>query len=173
MVYIDGERCTGCGVCVEVCPTSAIRLVEDIVGRHAQIDRAVCRECQACIQVCPEEAIRVEAEPAVEGALVLAEPGPVQVKTGLRELQPARSALRALAWLGPALAFAGREIVPRVAASLLDAWDRRASGSTSGLRAPDAPVSAAGSVGSGQQPTPGLRGAGGRRHRWRSGRGTW
>jgi hypothetical protein len=33
-------------------------------------------------------------------------------------------------WLGPALAFVGREIVPRLAASLLDAWDRRTSRST-------------------------------------------
>jgi NAD-dependent dihydropyrimidine dehydrogenase PreA subunit len=167
MVYIDSERCTGCGACVEVCPTGAIRLVEDITGRRAQIDRAVCRECQACIQVCPEEAIRVEAEPAVEGELVLAEPGTVQVKTRLPEPQPARPALRALAWLGPALAFVGREIVPRVAASLLDAWDRRASGPTPTLRVPDDSTS----VRSARQSTPGLPGTGSGRYRWRRGRG--
>jgi hypothetical protein len=114
-----------------------------------------------------------ESEQIVEGELVAAEPRSVSVSLQPKAVRPARPIPKALTLMGAALAFAGREIVPRVAASLLDAWDRRASGSTSGLRAPDAPVSAAGSVGSGQQPTPGLRGAGGRRHRWRSGRGTW
>jgi NAD-dependent dihydropyrimidine dehydrogenase PreA subunit len=167
MVYIDRERCTGCGACVEVCPSGAIRLVEGITGRYAEVNQALCRECQACEQVCPEEAIRVEAEPAIEGELVLAEPGTVQVKTRLREPQPARPVLRALAWLGPALAYVGREIVPRVAASLLDARDRRASSSTSTLRVPDDSVS----VRSARQSTPSLSGTGGRQYRWRRGRG--
>ena len=172
MVYIDSERCTGCGACVEVCPAGAIWLVEDISGCHAEIDQAKCQECQACMQVCPEEAIRVEAELAVEGELVPAEPKSVQVKTRLPEPRPA---LRALAWLGPALAFVGREIVPRVAASLLDAWDRRASGLTPTLRGPDDSVSARPA----RQPMPSdgnyrrLPGAGGRRHHWRRGRGRW
>jgi len=166
MVYIDSERCTGCGACVEVCPPGAIRLVEDITGRCAEVDRAICQECQACLEVCPEEAIRVEAEPAIEGELVAAEPRAGQVNVGLQEPRPARPTLRALAWLGPALAYVGREIVPRVAASLLDAWDRRASGPTSTLGVPDDSTS----VRSARQSTPSLPGSGGGRYRWRRGR---
>jgi NAD-dependent dihydropyrimidine dehydrogenase PreA subunit len=169
MVYIDSERCTGCGACVEVCPTGAIQLAGDAARRYAEIHRAACRECRACIQVCPAGAIQVGAEPAVKGELVLAQPGTVQEKTRLRELQPVRPALTALAWAAPVLAFVGHEIVPRVAASLLDVWDRRASGSTATLRVPDDPV-AARSV---RQPAPSPRGAGRRRHRWRGGQGRW
>jgi len=173
MVHIDGERCTGCGACVEVCPTGAIQVVEDEIGPRAQIDQALCRECQACMEACPEEAISVEAEPAIEGELVPARPQTVQVKTRLPEPQPVRPALRALSWLGPALAYVGREIVPRVAASLLDAWDRRSSGPASTLRMPGDSLS----VPSSQQPSLSggnqrrLPGTGGGQYRWRRGRG--
>jgi len=112
-----------------------------------------------------------ESEQIVGGEVVAAEPRSVSVSPQAKAVQPTRRIPRALTLMGAALAFAGREIVPRVAASLLDAWDRRAGGATSGLRAPDEAVSAMRSVGSGRQPTPGLRGAGGRQHRWRSGRG--
>jgi hypothetical protein len=112
-----------------------------------------------------------ESDQVVEGELVAAEPRSVSVSPKPKAVQPTRPVPRALTLVGAALASAGREIVPRVAAFLLDAWDRRASVSTPGLRASDEAVSAMRSVGSGQQPTPGLRGASGRRHRWRSGQG--
>jgi hypothetical protein len=112
-----------------------------------------------------------ESEQIIEGELVAAEPRSVSVSPQSRAVQPTRPVPKALTLMGAALAFAGREIVPRVVASLLDAWDRRASGATSGLRAPDEAISAMRNAGSGQQPTPGLGGAGGRRHRWWGGRG--
>jgi len=65
-VWIDGERCTGCGVCVEVCPVGAITLLD---GR-AHVDEAACTGCGACLGVCPEDAI----QPVVEGELVTATP---------------------------------------------------------------------------------------------------
>jgi hypothetical protein len=114
-----------------------------------------------------------ESEQIVGGELVAAEPRSVSVGTQSKPVQTTRPIPRALTLVGAALAFAGREIVPRLAASLLDAWDRRASGATSGLYAPDDAVSATRSAGSGQQPTPGLRGAGGRRHRRWGTRGRW
>lgn len=162
MIYIDSERCTGCGDCVEVCPDGAIWLAEDITRRYAEIDQSLCRACQACIEVCPEGAIRVETEAEVEGELVSTEPNAVQAKARPQELQPVQPALKALAWLGPALAFVGREIVPRVAALLLDAWDRRASDRISTPRRPGDAISV-------QQLMSGRLGAGGRRHRWRGG----
>jgi len=125
MVYVDSERCTGCGACVEVCPTGAVRLVEGETGRYAEIDQRECRSCEACVEVCPEDAIMSEVELTIEGEPVQEETKLVPLEPQPRELRPVRPMPKALTWLGAALVFAAREIVPRVAVSLLDAWDRR------------------------------------------------
>jgi ferredoxin len=131
MIVVDTERCTGCGACVEACPTGAIRLVESETGSYAEVDQQECQNCEACLEACPEKAIMSQVGPAIEGELVQVEAKPVPVKPQPRQVRSVRPVPRALALLGAALAFAGREIVPRVAASLLDAWDRRASRPTS------------------------------------------
>ena len=62
-VYVDTAHCTGCGVCVEVCPTGAIRLVDGETGRYAEVRQSECRGCEVCVEACPEGAIsRVERE---------------------------------------------------------------------------------------------------------------
>ena len=52
-VNIDKGKCIGCGVCVEVCPTDALSLEDDI----AVCDADLCVDCGVCIPECPEEAI--------------------------------------------------------------------------------------------------------------------
>jgi ferredoxin len=53
---IDKEKCTGCGDCVEECPSEAIKMV----GDKAEIDAAACIDCGVCIDACPVEAITLE-----------------------------------------------------------------------------------------------------------------
>ncbi|MEJ2730479.1 MAG: 4Fe-4S binding protein [Deltaproteobacteria bacterium] len=54
---IDKEVCTGCGICVERCPTDAIVLNADNV---AQRDESACLGCGVCSHFCPEEAISLQ-----------------------------------------------------------------------------------------------------------------
>ena len=47
------RKCTGCGVCVEVCPLEATSLNDD----KAIIDEDTCTECGLCVDECPNDAI--------------------------------------------------------------------------------------------------------------------
>lgn len=50
---VDKEKCTGCGLCIDVCPVEAIELDDDI----AKVDEDTCTDCGACVDECPNEAI--------------------------------------------------------------------------------------------------------------------
>jgi electron transport complex protein RnfB len=52
---IDGDKCIGCGNCLERCPVGAIFLEE-----IAKVDRNLCLGCGLCASICPEEAIRLK-----------------------------------------------------------------------------------------------------------------
>jgi len=123
LITIDAERCTGCGACMEVCPTGALYLVDG----KATVDGALCRECEACLAICPTAAITLTARQGAVAEPVRVparrpEPEVVQVRT-----QPTLVPLRArvLPVVGAALAWVGREILPQMADVLLDSLDRR------------------------------------------------
>ncbi|MDD5084814.1 MAG: 4Fe-4S binding protein [Candidatus Omnitrophica bacterium] len=48
----DKNKCTGCGVCVDICPVGAIK----IIGEKAVISND-CIDCGMCVGSCPSEAI--------------------------------------------------------------------------------------------------------------------
>lgn len=52
-IFIDTDRCTGCGECVSTCPQNAIALHNNL----AVIDQQKCDQCAACLPVCPQSAI--------------------------------------------------------------------------------------------------------------------
>jgi NAD-dependent dihydropyrimidine dehydrogenase PreA subunit len=55
---LDIKLCTGCGMCIRVCPHHVFGLN----GSFARIvDRDACMECGACARNCPAEAISVDA----------------------------------------------------------------------------------------------------------------
>jgi len=49
---VDKDKCKGCGLCVDECPTGAIELND-----YAHVDEDICTECGTCIEVCPNNAI--------------------------------------------------------------------------------------------------------------------
>lgn len=131
MISINLERCSGCGACVEVCPTGAVYLVDG----KAVVDQKLCRDCPAvaagdtaiCITACPMEAITLDTQTdsVSESHRALTprpEPQVIHVKT-----QPAPVSLRTslILIIGGALAWAGREIVPRLAEYFLYSMERR------------------------------------------------
>jgi len=54
---IDEEKCMGCGVCVEVCPYGAMKLVEKNGKKVAENVPAACKGCGACGSSCIHKAI--------------------------------------------------------------------------------------------------------------------
>lgn len=117
VMWIDAERCTGCGACIEVCPVGAIALVDDV----ARVDDKTCTGCEACLDVCPEDAIR----PVVEGQLVRAEDQVVERRRAEERLAPVVDRRRSLVeTAGPAVAAIGVGLVARVADALVQAVGR-------------------------------------------------
>ena len=53
MIYVDEERCLGCGICARVCPNGAIQ----IEGGLAIVNHEQCSLCEACVNACPQQAI--------------------------------------------------------------------------------------------------------------------
>jgi len=121
MLYVDVDRCSGCGVCVDVCPSGATSVQDG----KASITQALCDQCEACANSCPEGAILSVTEQSLvrsEGqSAVVEQPSASGPGVGVARAAPA---------LGAALLFIGREVVPRVVDRLLDAVEGKLSESS-------------------------------------------
>ncbi|MCL2141704.1 MAG: 4Fe-4S binding protein [Methanimicrococcus sp.] len=51
---VDRDECTGCGLCVDECPSEAISLDDE---GFSKVDADECVDCGACVDVCPTAAI--------------------------------------------------------------------------------------------------------------------
>jgi Pyruvate/2-oxoacid:ferredoxin oxidoreductase delta subunit len=57
LAVIDPEACTGCGACVDWCPTEAIALNDEGLAVR---DESACLGCGVCARFCPEAAISLK-----------------------------------------------------------------------------------------------------------------
>ena len=56
IAVVDRETCSGCRLCISVCPYGAIELVDE----RAEINEVMCEGCGACASACPSNAIRLK-----------------------------------------------------------------------------------------------------------------
>jgi len=56
-VVIDPDRCSGCGVCSDVCPFENLSLI----GSQVEFKGETCITCGHCAAACPQAAIRIPA----------------------------------------------------------------------------------------------------------------
>ncbi len=115
MIYVDEERCTGCGTCVDVCPVGAIRLVNGV----ATIAQERCIECEACLSACPETAIL-----SVSGGDLVEKESAPPPRTSSQTLAEVPKAVKVVPWVGAALAFVGKEVLPRLATDFVNSFLR-------------------------------------------------
>jgi NAD-dependent dihydropyrimidine dehydrogenase PreA subunit len=65
---LDASRCTGCGMCLEVCPHAVFRMEN---RKSVITDGDRCMECGACSRNCPAAAISVRAGVGCAAAIIV------------------------------------------------------------------------------------------------------
>lgn len=62
-IVVDQEKCKGCGVCVESCPTKTLALSQKVNGKgypYAYMaNPEACTGCSNCASICPDTVITV------------------------------------------------------------------------------------------------------------------
>jgi len=77
-VEIDQEKCSGCGICENLCRFGAIN--------SGQVDKLACEACQVCYHACPEKAVRLVENLAGEWFVSQTRYGPfVHAKLGVAQ----------------------------------------------------------------------------------------
>lgn len=81
IAYINEDTCVGCGLCTQVCPFTAIELVEvvdkerssrqnQVMKTVARVNESICKGCGTCSAACRSLSARLRG---FEGAGILAE----------------------------------------------------------------------------------------------------
>jgi ubiquinone/menaquinone biosynthesis C-methylase UbiE/ferredoxin len=79
-ITADLERCTGCGICVDVCPM-LIPVIDENTKKVHLMGPETCVNCRACVKRCPTNALFLE--PETEAAKVALETLLAQKNEGL------------------------------------------------------------------------------------------
>lgn len=66
-IRVASEKCSGCGVCLDVCPHGVLALA---AKRISIVEKDACMECGACARNCPQGAISVSSGVGCAAALL-------------------------------------------------------------------------------------------------------
>jgi NAD-dependent dihydropyrimidine dehydrogenase PreA subunit len=66
-IALSGDKCTGCGRCIEVCPHGVFRMRDK---KAAITDKDLCMECGACALNCESGAISVDTGVGCAAAII-------------------------------------------------------------------------------------------------------
>ncbi len=58
IAHVDEEKCSGCAICVSVCPYDALSIKEVDGDRLAHVEEALCMGCGTCAAACPSGAMQ-------------------------------------------------------------------------------------------------------------------
>lgn len=68
-IEIDSSKCTGCGMCEEVCPRNIFKISEREETGQGKVSKAEsedgCLLCMACVSTCKEKCIEI-SDPSPE-----------------------------------------------------------------------------------------------------------
>ena len=58
VAVVDEQLCSGCRVCIDLCPYTAISFISQDGTGTARINEALCKGCGTCVAACPAAAIK-------------------------------------------------------------------------------------------------------------------
>lgn len=59
----DINKCAGCSACIDICPTTAIHIEDNMKSINAVVDKDKCIDCHACKNVCQMVNVRKKNKP--------------------------------------------------------------------------------------------------------------
>jgi len=70
LIEFDDEKCTRCGICVQICPAGSIIMDKTVPGKKADLpyldsvspDVTLCIACGCCLAACPTDAISIKRQ---------------------------------------------------------------------------------------------------------------
>jgi NAD-dependent dihydropyrimidine dehydrogenase PreA subunit len=110
--------CSGCGLCIEVCPPQAIHLT----AAKAVIEPELCTACGACVKACALGAIAIIKPTALIRSTAVQAPATTRVTRNTLEA-PGKIVL----WTGIAATVIEQHILPCLADAFVAALERRLS----------------------------------------------